>query len=104
MRFLHSRLAEEHLTRCLVVLRLVGSRIDFEKHVAGLYIGAFAKWHADQVAGHARNDVDRFLGFGPTGEVDVVGDFASYRLTDWDGGRGGGGDCSLFFCASANET
>ena len=66
----------------LIVLGLIGSRIDLEQQIALLDVRAFLERHLDQIAGHPRADVDRVDRVGPAGVVDVVGDLALNGLAD----------------------
>jgi len=82
-----SRGVEIYLTRGLVVLGLVGARINLKKQIVLLHFRAFAVRHFGQVAGHARPDIHRIDRHGASRELPVVGDLPLHGLADRQRGR-----------------
>ncbi len=72
----------------LIILGLVGTRIDLEQQIPLLDVRSFLEWHLDQIASHPRPDIDRVDRVGAAGVVDVVGDLALNGLADGDNHRG----------------
>ncbi len=78
------RFVQNHLPFSLIVLSLVGTRVDFKKHVVFFYFSPFFERRTDQIARDARHHAHGFWSFDAPGEVDIVGHLPFDRMADWN--------------------